>query len=283
MSNIYIKDYFELEGGKEYEISDEVKINFNIMSINGLIKCFNIYLENFNEEPVVYGNYIRYILYCNFIKKIQKIENRKILPTICNILKYLPLIYITYFFSNSSVFRLILGNSSDGNLSKSLIKNNDFNVIQYIYPFLNKYCIDYTYLLIYIIKNNRDDIFYIINFLQKKIIPSDDIINYLNNKHLFVDNYNYISYKYINTITIKNGISEHQRRSLWDIYNDKITIDSVDNINNHYEKNGLFLIKKAYKFIIYEKITTDKTMVYLSYYNYVYEDVQVRKIETIIY
>lgn len=277
---------FFSEGGIEYELSDEVKINFNIMSINGLKTCFMKYLELYNDEPIVYANYMRYIMSCNFLEKLDKTSVCNSINILKKSLEILPLKIIKDIIDNSKCFRLIINYTRDTEIGNSLIKNKDIEVIKYIFPELNKYCVNYNNILEYIIDYQREDLFsaIILNNINNIIIePTNKIEEYLKKYYLHIVQ-NRISYISINTITIKNGVSKHCVKKLHNVFKNKYIVTCLNDIYAHKEKNADYLVcKENYKYIIYKKTTTQKFAFRFGLYNSPYDDIQITKVKTIVY
>lgn len=274
-----------------FDLSDEVKINFNIMTSTGLTRCLEQYLEWYLDAPNVYDLFIGYIMYSCVIKKtnIDIFDNKKI---ILSAISVLPKYMIEYMVNNFT----ISFNKYDM-LLENLYKNpnvdvKDFVINMYNTPDLKR--ADLVPILLNIISNNDKHLFrvlFIHKVLKNGILVrvnnrDQSIVNFLEENYVFLDNDDIMQLMKLEGILIRDGTSKKKIMYVCDIYKNREAISDINDISNFkidHNINEFVLKKNNYKFIIYRRILVNVSGYNLLFYVSSYDTTTIKKVKTFIY
>lgn len=306
----------------ECKLSDNEKIQFNFMSINGLSQCLEKYVDWYHDCPEVYENYICYLLFSCLVKKKGEhlITDIFLLKKIVSIL---PKKILQYIYEN---FRL----PYDPYLLSSIVRNKDYSAVEYLVKVINLSKIfseDHSNVINYFIDakvinesfkcfgnipyNYKDDykdyleinvdkmfrLIYIDNMMKYNIplvfTNSEDqqikqnmeyVTSFLASFHIFLDNNSKLQFMTVDAIIIENNVSHRKNIRLYDIYENRISVQNVDEIRSHLNIDKEFVVSKGnYKITIYR---VDKVL--SVGYNFIVYDASylvnsIHKVMTIIY
>jgi hypothetical protein len=280
-----------LNKNKEYELSDEVKLNFNIMSTAGKVKCLNYYLKEYFEEEGVYGNYISYILHCGILKKIDNSSVFNYVKLIKKYLKVLPFKFIEYLWKHSKVLNIMLNYTPYVGIPLAFLKNKDMHAVKYLLSkTMFRNVMFHDEIIRYLDKMDKYELFehmYIELWLNNGWNIKLDIDgSKMFDKYYLEIREGILQKKVINVIVIKDGKSSRKRVAIYDLYKGRTEVDMVEDIIgfSDVDDGREYIMKKGnYKFTIYTVLYEERKAFRFGLYDSIYKEPIVKKVETFIY